>query len=130
MITNTTDATHPVVLLPVQDGNINDSRKQGVKCVCVQLRLDFSSLAIASVTTHSCILLEEYYIELPQATKAMNMGTNQAYNLTTWQGTANLKGMSCKKVKTSILDITLQDGPVDLQPAAFGLTSAWTKVLY
>ena len=34
--------------------------------------------------------------------------------------------MSSYDVETSILDITLQDGPVDLQPAAFGLTSACT----
>ena len=40
---------------------------------------------------------------------------------------ANLKGMSCNNVKTNILDITLQGGPVYLQPAAFGLTSACTK---
>jgi hypothetical protein len=84
MMTNTTDPTNPAVLLPVQDGNVNDCRKQGVKCVRVQLRLDFSSLANAGITSHSCILLEEYYIELPQTTKALNTGTNQAYNLTTW----------------------------------------------
>ena len=59
----------------------------------------------------------------------MLSGNNQAYNLTTWQGTANLKGMSCNEVKTDILDITLQDGPVDLQPAAFGLTAARTDGL-
>ena len=35
--------------------------------------------------------------------------------------------MSCNKVKTDILDITLQGGPVDLQPAAFGLTYAHTN---
>ena len=34
--------------------------------------------------------------------------------------------MSCDKVKTDILDFTLQDRPVDLQPAAFGLASART----
>jgi hypothetical protein len=33
MMTNTTDPTNPAVLLPVQDGNINDFRKQGVKFV-------------------------------------------------------------------------------------------------
>jgi len=76
-----------------------------------------------------CTLLAEYYIELPQSTKAVTGGNNQAYNLTTWQGTANLKGMSCNEVKTDILDITLQDGPVDLQPAAFGLTAARTDGL-
>jgi hypothetical protein len=127
MMTNTTNPNNPAVLLPVQDGNANDCHKQGVKCVQVQLSLDFSSLANAGITSHLCILLEEYYIELPQTAKAMNTGTNQAYNLTTWQGSANLRVMSCVDVITSILDITLQDGPVDLQQAAFGLTSARTK---
>jgi hypothetical protein len=127
MMTNTTDPTNPAVLLPVQDGNVNNCCKQGVKFVCMQLRLDFSSLADAGITSHSCILLEEYNIDLPQTTKALYTGTNQAYNLTAWQGHANLKVLSCEIVKTDILDITLQDGPVDLQPAAFGLTSACTK---
>ena len=72
MMTDTTSPTDPTILLPVQDGNVADSRKQGVKFVRVQLRLDFSSLANASVTTGSCILSEEYYIELPQSTKSMN----------------------------------------------------------
>ncbi len=93
----------------------------------MQLRLDFLSLAIASIATHCFILLEECYIELPQTTKAMNTGTSQSYNLTTWQGHENLKVLSCEVVQTDILDITLQDGPVDLQPAAFGLTSACTE---
>ena len=92
----------------------------------MQLCLDFSPLANAGVTTHSCTLLKEYYIEFLQTTKAVTGGNNQAYNLTTWQGTANLKGMSCDKVKTGILDITFQEGPVDLQPAAFGLTASRT----
>jgi hypothetical protein len=126
MMSNTTNATDPARLLPVQDGNVADCCKQGVKFVHVQLRLDFLSLAIASVATHSFILLEEYYIEFPQTTKAVNAGTGNAYNLTTWQGHKKVKVLSCEIVKTDILDITLQDGPVDLQPAAFGLTSART----
>ena len=52
---------------------------------------------------------------------------NQAYNLTNWQGTANLKGMFCNEVKSDILDITPQEGPVDLQLTAFGLKSAHTN---
>jgi len=58
MMTDTTALTDPTILLPVQDGNVADSRKQGVNFVRVQLRLDFSSLANASVTTNSCILSE------------------------------------------------------------------------
>ncbi len=87
MMTNTTNPTDPTRLFSVQDGNVNDCHKQGVKFVCLQLCLDFSSLAIASVMTNYCILLEEYYIELPQSTKSMSTGGNQDCNLTTWQGT-------------------------------------------
>jgi len=57
----------------------------------------------------------------------MNTGTNQAYNLTTWHGAANFNGTSFDDVRNTILNTTLQDGPVDLQPAAFGLTSAPTE---
>ena len=38
----------------------------------------------------------------------------------------DLKLMSCATVKTTILEFTLQEGPVDLQPAGFGLTAART----
>jgi hypothetical protein len=70
-------------LLPVLHGNVTSCHKQNVKFVWVKLRLNFSSLANASVMTHSCILLEEYYIELPQTTEAMTHANGQAYNLTT-----------------------------------------------
>ena len=127
MMTNTTFPNDHTILLPVQDGNVANSCKQNVKFFCVQLRLDFSPLVSAGATVHSCTLLEEYYIELPQSTVSMNTGTNQAYNLTTWHGAANFNGMSYEDVRNTILQITLQDGPVDLQPAAFELTSACTK---
>jgi hypothetical protein len=127
MMTNTTSPTDPTILLPEQDGSASDQRKQGVKFFRVQLCLNFSSLANASVTTNLCILSEEYYIEFPQSTKSMNTGTNQAYNLTTWHGAANFNETSCDNVRNTILQITLQDGPVNLQPAAFGLTSAHTE---
>ena len=52
MITNTTSSTDPTIIVPAQDGNSADQRKQGIKFVCVKLRLDFSSLAKAGVTTH------------------------------------------------------------------------------
>ncbi len=125
-MSDTTSKTDPARLLPVQDGNMADCRKQGVKFVRVQLRLDFSTFAIASIPSQSFVLLEEYYIKLLQTTKAMNAGTGTSYNLTTWQGHENLKVLSRKMVKTDILEVTLQDGPVDLLPAAFRPTSART----
>ena len=127
MMSDTTSKTEPARLLPVQDGNVADCRKQGVKFVRVQLRLDFGTLATWGIPSQSFVLLEEYYIELPQATKAMNVGTGSSYNLTTWQGHENLAILSREIVRTNILEVTLQDGPVDLLPAAFGLTSARTE---
>ena len=56
IMTNTTDQNDPTILLPVQDGNVANFRKQSVKFVQVQLRLDFSPLAKAGVTTHLCTL--------------------------------------------------------------------------
>ena len=52
MMTSTTSPNVPTILLPVQDGNSADCRKQGVKFVRLQLRLDFSPLVNAGVTTH------------------------------------------------------------------------------
>ena len=64
---------------------------------------------------------------MPQTTEVLMAGNNQAYNLTTWNGPANLNLMSCDTVKTTIIKITLQEGPVDLQPAGCGLPSARTN---
>ena len=68
----------------------------------------------------------EYYINLPQTTRAMTNGNNIAYSLMTYHGAANLKSLSSSDVKAQILNVTLQDGPVELQPASFRLTNART----
>ena len=112
IILDTTTQGNSTVLLPVQNGNVALCRKGNIKFVCVQLRLDFSRLSKTNVTTHSCVLQEEYYIDLPQTTQVMMAGNNQAYSLTTWNGPADLKLMSCDTVKTTIIKFTLQDGPV------------------
>ena len=120
MMSDTTSKTDSARLLPLQDGNVADCRKQGFKFVCVQLRLDFLTLAIVSIPSQSFVLLEEYYIEFPQTTKAMNAGTGGSYNLTIWQGHENLKVLTRKIVKTNILEVTLQDGPVNLNQLLSG----------
>ena len=51
-----------------------------------------------------CTLLEEYYIKLPQTTLEVTAGNNQAYNLTTWHGTTNLKGMPA--TRSSVIFLT------------------------
>jgi hypothetical protein len=44
-------------------------------------------------------------------------GNGNAYNLLTFHGPADIRTMSPAKVQAQLLDVTLQDGPVDLQSA-------------
>jgi hypothetical protein len=57
----------------------------------------------------------------------MTNGAGGGYNLLTFHGAADLRTLSPEDVKTQILDTTLQDGPVELQPASFELTNARTN---
>ena len=104
-VTDTTDATNSLILLPVIDGAYNTCRKN-VKFVHVQLSVNFIDLVTID-----------------------NPGTNgagRAYNLTTFPGTADLRTLTSQEIQAKILDFTLQDGPVKLQAASFGATSART----
>jgi hypothetical protein len=119
----TTDAAEPLVLLPVVNGALVNCRKKDVKFVRVQLMVDFTSLV--NVTTAGATTLRtEYYIELPQTSVQVADGNGSAYNLLTFHGPADLRTMTTADVQALILDVTLQDGPVDLQPSKFNLTSA------
>jgi hypothetical protein len=68
----------------------------------------------------------EYFIELPQTTRQMTNGVGNAYNLTTFHGTSDLITLDAQGVQREITNFTLQDGPVELQAASFGATSART----
>jgi hypothetical protein len=68
-------------------------------------------------------LWTKYYIELMQTTLAMMNKNRTAYNLTTFHGAGDLHTLSPQEVQAAILDHMLQDGPVELQPASFGVTS-------
>ncbi len=92
----------------------------------MQLTINFLLLVNVQNQVGPTILRTEYYIELPQMTRAMVNGNNVAYNSMTFHGAADLCTLSPAKVKAQILDATLQDGPVELQPASFGLTHACT----
>ena len=59
----------------------------------------------------------------------MTNGAGAAYNLTTFHGTADLRTLTEEEVRAEILDYILQDGPLELQPASFGVTSACTDPL-
>jgi hypothetical protein len=124
-IQDTTTAHDAAILLPVVDGNLANCRRPNVKFVRVQINLDFRSLvsvAPPGITT----LRAEYYIELPQTSRAMTNGAGAGYNLVTFHGVDDLRTLAQADVQATILDQTLQDGPYDLHPASFNLTTART----
>jgi hypothetical protein len=65
-----------------------------------------------------------FYIKLLQTTIAMVNGNNVAYNLTTWHGTAKLFLLIRKQVRATVIEPSLQDGPILLSPANFNLGDA------
>ena len=77
-IDDTTTASNPQVLLPVQDSDKAQCRKQDVWFVCVQCTLDFGSLVTAHPYPVDPILRVSYYIELPQGSRAMTNGRGTA----------------------------------------------------
>ncbi len=115
------------VLLPVQDGIIANCRRQNIKFVRVQLSLDFAKLVNIADPMGPTTLQTECYLELPQTTRSRTNGVGNAYNLMTFHGPKDLCTLSPAKVKEQLLDKTLQDGPVELMPASFGLTTARTS---
>jgi hypothetical protein len=120
------DPGNPTILLPVQDGILSDCRKKDIKFVHVQLTLDFSPLVNTTPTGGSTILRVEYYIELPQTSWQLTNGTGSAYTLLTFHGVSDLWTLSPADVQAQLLKVTFQDGPINLQPARFNLSSART----
>ena len=123
-VTDSTDAADPTKLLPVVDGALPTCRKN-VKFVRVQLSVNFVDL-VTAVNPGPTTLRIEYFIELPQTTRQMTNGVGNAYNLTTFHGTSDLITLDAQGVQREITNFTLQDGPVELQAASFGATSART----
>jgi hypothetical protein len=87
--------------------------------------INYSTL-ISANHTGATILQAEYYKELPQTTKQMNDGNGSAYNLLTFNGPTNICTLNPAAVQAQlfVLDVTFQDGPVNLQPARFNFSSA------
>jgi hypothetical protein len=123
-VTDSTNVADPTKLLPVVDGAYPMCRKN-VKFVRVQLSVNFVDL-VTAVNPGPTTLRIEYFIELPQTTRQMMNGIETAYNLTTFHGTPELRTLDAQGVQLKITDFTLQDGPVELQAASFGATSART----
>jgi hypothetical protein len=126
IVPNMTEAGNPTILLLVQDGLLVDCCKKDVKFVRVQLMLDYSPLVNVTTQAGLSILQAEYYIELPQTLRQLFNGQQTAYNLLTFHGPGNLRTLSPAEIQAQILDVTFQDGPVDLQPACFNPSSART----
>ena len=125
IMTTTTTQADPSILLPVIDGAVANCRKKDVKFVRVQLMLDCASLVNVN-PPGATVLRIEFYIKLPQTSVQKTDGNGNAYNLLTFHGPADLRTMTPAKVQAQILDLTFQDGPVDLQPSNFNLSSART----
>jgi hypothetical protein len=105
-INNTTVAGNPAVLLPIVNGPLGNCRQQDIRFMCVTCTIDFTGL----VTMHNygpMTLCVGCYLELPQTTFAMVNGNNQAYNLTTWHGAADLATLTSDEVCTQILEPNL-----------------------
>jgi hypothetical protein len=125
ILNNTTKAANPAILLPVQDGNLVDCHKKDVKFTRIQLTIDYSTFLNVN-STGPTILRAEYYIELPQTSRQLLNSQHTAYNLLTFHGPSNIHTLSPNQVQAQLLNITFQDGPVNLQPARFNLSLART----
>jgi hypothetical protein len=124
-INNTTMATNTAILLPVIDDILTNCCRPNVKFVRVQITLDFCPLVSVEPPglTTLCV---EYYVKLPQTSRAMRNGNVGGYNLVTYHGPNDLCTLTMQQVQDNILAQTLQDGPYDLQPVSFNLTTART----
>jgi hypothetical protein len=98
---NTATAADSNILLPVQNGNIADCCRLSIKFVRVQLRINFVSLVNVQNQVRPTTLRTEYYIKLPQTTRAMVNGNNVAYNLMTFHGAVDLRTLSPAKSQGS-----------------------------
>ncbi len=119
--------TGPLVLLAMVNGAIVNCCKN-VKFVHVQLSVNFIDLVIVTDPGPTTLRIK-YYIELLQSTRQMTNDRGSAYTLTSFLGTADLRMLTPQQIQAKILDHTLQDGPVKLQPASFGATSTRTDPL-
>ena len=68
----------------------------------------------------------EYFIELSQTSHQMTNGARNTYSITTFMETTNHRTLDSNQIQAKILKYTLQDGPIKLQAASFGATSART----
>ena len=119
VINNTTVGGDPSILLPIQNGALANCRQPDVKFVRVQVSVDYSY----TLRGASPIRLD-FYVELPQTATAMVNGAGNAYTLVTYAGPADLRTLDTAQTASTILEITYQTKPGQIQPPVFGATAA------
>ena len=93
----------------------------------MQCTLDFCMLMTIDPYPVSSILRVSYYLELPQASRAMTNGAGGGYTLISFLGVNDLQTLSPEEVKMQVLNPVLQNGPVLLQASDFNLQTANTN---
>ncbi len=96
-----------------------------IKFVRVQLTLDFTPL-VNAVPPGPTVLRSTFYIKLPQTFVGLVNNSRVNYTLLTFHGPADLCTLTPTKVRTQILDLTLQQDPQDLLPPSFNVRMART----
>jgi hypothetical protein len=124
-LNDTTTPANTAILLPVINGILDNCHQPNVKFVRVQITLDFCPLVSVDPPGLTTLRME-YYVELPQTSRAMLNGVGGGYNLVMNHGPDDLHTLTTQQVQADNLAQTLQDGPYDLQPASFNLTMART----
>lgn len=111
IIAGATLPNNPSILKDVVNGPVADCRPADVRFVRVKLILDLLRNPLPAGGIQP-VLKADYYIELPQTSVAVLNGNNQARNLVTWHGAADLSTLPVDQVKTDILQQCFQDSPI------------------
>jgi len=119
IINNTTVAGDPSILLPIQNGALANCRQPDVKFVRVQVSVDYTN-AMRGVSP----IRLDFYVELPQSATPMVNGAGNAYTSVTYSGPADLRTLDTAQTASTILDVTYQTKPGQIQATVFGATAA------
>ncbi len=117
-------AADTAILLPVINGALN-MRHKAIKFVRIQLTLDFTPL-VNAVPLGPTVLCSTFYIKLPQISVGLVNDSRVNYTLLMFNGPADLRTLTPTEVRTQILDLTLQQDPLDLLPPSFNVRKART----
>jgi len=101
------------------NGALAQCRQPDVMFVRVQVSVDYSY----TIRGVSPIRLD-FYVELPQSSTAMTKGAGNPYTLVTYAGVADLCTLDTTQTAATILSVTYQTKPGQIQAPVFGATAA------